>query len=59
MIKVEAICETGFANSTHKEILYFENDVTEDEIDEEVKDWAMNFISFGWKYTEEDDEFNS
>jgi len=54
-IKVKAICETGFAGATHRDTLEIEvpESATDEQIEsivgEEVKEWAMNWISIGYE----------
>lgn len=48
MIKVKVWINTGFAGAKHQDVFEFDDDVTDDEIDEEVKDWLFNKIEYGW-----------
>ena len=46
MRKIKAHCGIGYAGAEHEE--EFEDDATEDEILEEVKDWAEQYLEFWW-----------
>lgn len=48
MKKVKVWINTGFAGAKHQDVFEFDDDATDDEIDEEVKDWLFNKIEYGW-----------
>lgn len=48
MKKVKAYLAVCFANTIHEEILEVEDDMSEKEIDNVVKNWADCFIDYGW-----------
>lgn len=48
MRKIKAHCGIGYAGAEHEEEFEFEDDATEDEILEEVKDWAEQYLEFWW-----------
>lgn len=48
MRKIKAHCGIGYAEAEHEEEFEFEDDATEDEILEEVKDWAEQYLEFWW-----------
>jgi len=56
MKKIYASLETGFVNACYEEYFEFDDDVTDEEIDNEVNDWAESILgemSFGWEVVEE------
>lgn len=57
-IKVLAVCETGFNNATHRDVLEFDDGTAEEQIEEEVRDWAFNYIEISWAYAEGNDNDN-
>lgn len=48
MRKIKAHCGIGYAGAEHEEEFEFEDDATEDEILEEVKDWAEQYLEIWW-----------
>lgn len=48
MRKIECVLETGYVGGTRKAVIEVEDDATDDEIDEAVRDWALNYVSWGW-----------
>ena len=48
MRKIKAHCGIGYAGAEHEEEFEFEDDATEDEILEGVKDWAEQYLEFWW-----------
>ncbi len=38
----------GFPTASREDELEVEDDATEDEIEEVVREWANNYIEFGW-----------
>lgn len=53
MKKIYATVDTGFACAYYEETFEFDDDVTEEEIDKEVEEWAeeikANNITYGWE----------
>lgn len=52
MRKIHAQASFGFCGATHETIFEFEDDVTEEEIDEEVWEWATQFVDICWEEEE-------
>lgn len=50
-----AYLSIGFANATREEEFEFEDDATEQEIEEEVRDWMHNYLEWGFHEIEEED----
>jgi hypothetical protein len=49
-MKVKAKLSIGFGTgASHEEILELKDTLTEEEIEEEVKEWADNYIEISWK----------
>ena len=55
MIKVIATCGIGFHGAEHKEEFEFDDDYTEDEMVEEVWEWAQQFLDVNWEIVEEEE----
>ena len=53
MIKIKAHCGIGYVGATYEEELEFEDDVTEYEIEEEVDEWAQQFLETWWERKKE------
>ena len=53
MKKVEFYLGIGYVGSDYKDILEFEDDTTDEEIEECFKDWADNYIDCGWNVLED------
>ena len=56
MIKVKATCGIGFAGAEHEEEFEFDDGYTEDEMVEEVWEWAQQFLDVNWEIVEEEEE---
>ena len=52
MKRIKVVLNTGFAGVQHEDILEFKDDATDEEIEEEVKEWAWNCLDLCW-YEEE------
>ena len=46
--KVQFYLGIGYPGADHKEIVEFEDNVTDEEIDEYLNEWASNYIDYGW-----------
>ena len=53
MKKIKWILETGYAGIEHEGEFEVDDDVTDKEIDEMVREDAFNCISWGWSVVEE------
>lgn len=53
MKKVEFYLGIGYVGADYKEILEFEDDTTDEEIEECFKDWSDNYIDRGWNVLED------
>jgi len=47
-MRVKVSLSIGFPSATRKETLDLPDELTDEEIDEEVQQWAMEFMDFGW-----------
>ena len=56
MIKVKATCGIGYSGAEHEEEFEFDDGYTEDEIVEEVWEWAQQFLDVNWEIVEEEEE---
>lgn len=54
MRRVKFCLETGFAGCSHEEIMEFEDNTTDEEIEECYEDWKNNKLSCSWWDIEED-----
>ena len=52
MKKIRAHCGIGFAGATYEEEFEFEDDVTDYEINDEIYDWAEQFLETWWEESE-------
>lgn len=52
MKKIEFYLGIGYANAEHIEILEFDDDVSEEEIDQTLEDWSNNYIEISWNEVE-------
>ena len=48
MRKIKAHCGIGYVGAEHEEEFEFEDDATEDEISEAVKEWAEQYLEIWW-----------
>lgn len=55
MKKVRFWLETGFNCADTNEVVEYEDDVTEEEIQEDLETWVSSMISSGYGYVEDDD----
>ncbi len=49
MKKIHASASFGYAGATHETTFEFADYVTEEEIEEEVWEWAAQFVDICWK----------
>ncbi len=52
MKKITAHCGIGFCGAEHEEEFEFEDTATEEEIEEELYDWANQFLDVWWNVEE-------
>ena len=48
MRKIYASLGIGISNASQNDELEVDDDATDEEIDEAVRDWANNYIDYGW-----------
>lgn len=48
-MKIFRILEVRFTGETKEEVIEVDDDLSANEIDKEVSDWALDHISWGWK----------
>lgn len=48
MMVIDVYLTIGYPGADHKDELEVEDDATDDQIDQEVSEWAHNYIEFGW-----------
>lgn len=48
MKKYEFTLSIGFAGGKRREVLEFDDDVTEEELEESYIDWRNNYLDGGW-----------
>ena len=46
-MKVTFTLSIGYANASRREVLEYEDDVTDEELDKDWQDWAWNYIDGG------------
>lgn len=56
MKKVRFTLSIGFACGEHEEIMEYEDDATDKEIDEDWSDWAWNYIDGGAETIDNEEE---
>lgn len=49
MRNIEFICETGFSNCNHVEIVDISDDFTDEQIDKQYKEWLSSKIDMAWE----------
>ena len=54
MRKIKATCGIGFYDD-HEEEFEFPDDYTDDEITQEIWDWAMQFLNANWEEVNDED----
>ena len=53
MRKIKLWVETGYVNANHEVIIEVEDDITDEELDEDAKEYMLDRISYGWYEMEE------
>lgn len=48
MKKVSCYLTIGYPGASHEDVLEFKDDATDAEIEQDVADWAHNYIEYGW-----------
>ena len=54
MRRIHWLCETGFAGERHEGKIDVEDNATDEEIEEIVREEVFNYISWGWEEMELD-----
>lgn len=49
MKKVEFTLSIGFVTGNHHEVMEFDDDITDEEIEQEYNEWIWNYIDGGWR----------
>lgn len=49
MRKIDVSLTIGFSGADRSDTLEVEDDATDEDIEEVVREWAFNFIEFYWK----------
>jgi len=52
MMKVKVYLTIGFPSASYEDVLEFDEGVSEGDIDQEVQEWAFNYIEYGWEKEE-------
>ena len=47
-MKIKVSLSIGYPTAIRTDVLEVEDYLTDEEIDEEVSEWANNYIDFGW-----------
>lgn len=55
MRKIKAHCGIGYAGAEYKEEFEFDDDTTDDEIENEIYNWAEQFLETWWEEVEENE----
>lgn len=55
-MKIRMHLTIGYAVGNHETIEEVDDDISEDELDDMVSEWAHNYIEFGWQKLEDDKE---
>ena len=56
MRKIRIWVDTGFCNAMHEDIFEFEDDATDEEIEDESKVFLFNSIEYGWEDYEDEEQ---
>jgi len=49
MRKIAVYLSIGYPTAEHRATLVIEDDLSEEDVEREVQDWAYNFIDYGWE----------
>lgn len=49
MKEIKAYLTIGYPAAQRRELIEMEDDATGEEIDEAVKEWAWEYIEYGWR----------
>lgn len=49
MRKIECSIETSVIDGDRHAIIEVDDNATDEEIDEAVREWALNYVSWGWR----------
>lgn len=55
-MKVKVRLSIGYVGAVRKAVLDVDDDLTDDELDEIVRDWAHNYIEWGFERVDAADE---
>ena len=53
MRTINVYLSIGYSNAMHDDTLDVDDNATDDDIDEMVRDWAHNYIEWGWRENEQ------
>lgn len=56
MRRIKATYGIGYVGAEHEEIFEFDDDVTEEEIENEIWDWATSNLDVNWEDESEENE---
>lgn len=54
-IRVKVWLSIGFPQAAHADVLEIDDDATDDEIEEEVRDWKDSLTEWGWSRLDAED----
>lgn len=49
MKRVEFTLSIGFVTGKHRKVMEFDDDITDEEIEQEYNEWMWNYIDGGWR----------
>jgi hypothetical protein len=55
MRRIYVSLSIGYPSAKHEDVLEVEDDATDESIDEEVRDWAHNYIEWYWRDATDED----
>lgn len=55
MKKIVAHCGIGYHGAEHEDVFEFEDTFTQEEIEEEIWEWATQFLEIWWDVEESED----
>lgn len=54
-MKIRVWAHTDVVGSMTEDVIEVEDDLTEEQIEEEARDYIFNFVEWGWDKVEQDD----
>lgn len=56
MRRIKFSLSIGYANAGHEEVVEFDDDATDEQIEQDYQDWCSSYIDGGWWPADEESE---